>query len=305
MSRALELDRIEPRRGLIRLDDELVLAGLAILAISLLYLAVTGLLGVPGASGLFGHSLGILGFALMLATETLYSWRKRSGGARWGRMSSWLKFHIFTGLVGPYLVFLHAAWKFHGLAGITLLMTGIVVISGFFGRYIYTAVPRTAEGAILERAEVERLLAAAEAELTRIQGERVPAEEPRGRTIAVIAEGRTAAGLPGEPPARTPRQPGPLAGALLVLGRFLFAWRDAWRAWVRQRGLEPQARLARARVSALVRRRDELERQLATLAAARRLIAAWHTLHVPLGLMMFSAAVLHIGAAIYYATLLK
>lgn len=279
MRRAAELGRIDARRSPIRLDDELVLAGLAILAITLLYLATTAMLGVPGASGLIGHSMGILGMALMLATETLYSWRKRAHGRTLGRMSTWLKFHIFTGLVGPYMVFLHSAWKFHGLAGITMLMTGIVVVSGFFGRYIYTAVPRTADGVILERAEVQRMLDQAEATLANLQGERAAAREVR--------------------------DPGLVSGMLMVLGRFLFVWRDAWRAWTRGRGLEPQARAARARVEALLQRRNELQRQVATLAAARRLLATWHTLHVPLGLVLFSAAIMHIGAAIYFATLLK
>jgi len=279
MRRAAELGTIQARRGPIRLDDELVLAGLAMLAITLLYLAITKLLGVPAASGLIGHSIGILGFGLMLVTETLYSWRKRTRSRNWGRMSTWLKFHIFTGLVGPYLVFLHTAWKFHGLAGITLLMTAVVVISGFFGRYIYTAVPRTADGVILERADVQRMLDSAEAALARIEGARAAAQELR--------------------------DPGAISGMLMVLGRFIYGWRDAWRDWNRGRGLEAQARAARARVDALIRRRNELQRQVVTLAAARRLMATWHTLHVPLGLMMFSAAVVHIGAAVYYATLLK
>jgi hypothetical protein len=39
------------RRGPIRMDDELVLAGLAILAITLLYLTITALMGVPAAAG--------------------------------------------------------------------------------------------------------------------------------------------------------------------------------------------------------------------------------------------------------------
>jgi len=279
MRQAADLGTIRVKRGPIRLDDELVLAGLSILAITLLYLALTALLGVPAASGLIGHSIGILGFGLMLITETLYSWRKRSRGRPWGRMSTWLKFHIYTGLVGPYLVFLHSAWKFHGLAGITLLMTAVVVVSGFFGRYIYTAVPRTAEGVILERAEIQRMLDSAEAALARIEGARAAAQDVR--------------------------DPGAIGGLLMVLGRFFYGWRDAWRDWSRGRGLDAQARAARSRVDALVRRRNELHRQLATLAAARRLMAAWHTLHVPLGLMMFSAAIVHIGAAVYFATLLK
>jgi hypothetical protein len=43
---------------------------------------------IPPAGELFGHGLGIVGFLLMLMTETLYSLRKRSRGIRWGRMST-------------------------------------------------------------------------------------------------------------------------------------------------------------------------------------------------------------------------
>ncbi|MBL8102043.1 MAG: hypothetical protein JNM02_05915 [Anaerolineales bacterium] len=119
---------------------------------------ITGLYGVvtfwtqeiPPASELFGHAIGILGFILMLLTETLYSLRKRSKSAAWGRMSTWLQFHIFMGLVGPYMVLLHTSWKFNGLAGATTLLTLIIVVSGFIGRYIYTRIPRTMDGLEIE-----------------------------------------------------------------------------------------------------------------------------------------------------------
>lgn len=156
---------------------------------------------VPAAGELFGHTLGILGFFLMILTETLYSLRKRSRSTRWGRMSEWLQFHIFTGLVGPFMVFLHTSWKFNGLAGAVTLLTAIVVISGFIGRYIYTRIPRTVDGLELD-------------------------------TV--------------------------LGGA-----------------------------------------------QAAALANARRLMALWHTIHIPIGMALFTAAVVHIGGALYYATFLK
>ena len=72
---------------------------------------------IPPAKDFFGLGLGILGFILMLMTEVLYSLRKRSRLAHWGRMSDWMEFHVFTGLVGPYMVLLHTSWKFNGLAG--------------------------------------------------------------------------------------------------------------------------------------------------------------------------------------------
>jgi hypothetical protein len=145
--------------------------------------------------------LGILGFILMLMTEILYSIRKRSRSARWGSMASWLQFHIFTGLVGPYLVLLHSSWKFNGLAGATTLLTILIVISGFIGRYIYTQIPRTLDG--------------------------VEIETPSGQF------------------------------------------------------------------------------QANSLARARRLLAVWHIIHIPIGMALFTAAFIHIGAALYYATLLR
>ena len=147
---------------------ELRWAAGAIAVITVIYLLVVNQLrAMPAASSLFGHSIGVLGFLLMLATETLYSLRKRSRQARWGRTASWLRFHIFTGLVGPYMVLLHTSWKFNGLAGVVMLLTIIVVASGFIGRYIYTAVPRTADGLMLEADDLQAQIAAAEAELQR------------------------------------------------------------------------------------------------------------------------------------------
>ena len=105
---------------------------------------------VPAASEFFGHTLGIVGFILMLLTEILYSLRKRSRSAALGRMSTWLKFHIYMGLVGPFMVLLHSSWKFNGLAGATTLLTAIIVFSGFIGRYIFTRIPRTLDGLEIE-----------------------------------------------------------------------------------------------------------------------------------------------------------
>ena len=178
---------------------ELWLAALAAVMISAIYGAVVALTReIPPAADLFGHMLGILGFILMLLTETLYSLRKRTRAARWGRMSAWLEFHIFTGLVGPFMVLLHTSWKFNGLAGVTTLFTVIIVLSGFVGRYIFTRIPRTADG------------------------------------------------------------------------------------------LEIEGTLSEA-----------------ALRQARRLMALWHTVHIPIGMALFVAAFAHIAAALYYATFLK
>ena len=94
---------------------ELKYAVIAMVFITVAYLVVQARLKeIPSASSLWGHSIGVLGFVLMLMTEVLYSLRKRSMHARWGRMSDWLEFHIFTGLVGPFLVLLHPGFPVQG-----------------------------------------------------------------------------------------------------------------------------------------------------------------------------------------------
>ena len=127
---------------------ELIFSLIAIVAITggYVYLAREE---APQPSGLLGHGLGIVGFLMMLSTETLYSLRKRLPRFTTWQMSTWLQIHIFTGIVGSYLVVLHSAWKFNGLAGVVTFLTVVIVVSGFVGRYIYTAVPRTLDGAEL------------------------------------------------------------------------------------------------------------------------------------------------------------
>ena len=217
-----------------RNNRELWLSLIAILCITAIYLGMVTYLGkIPAASGFLGHMIGIVGFVLMLMTEILYSLRKRSRLARWGKMSSWLEFHIFTGIVGPYMVLLHSSWKFNGLAGITLLLTAIIVASGFIGRYLFTNIPRTADGVEVQTAILEK-------QLERLENEIHRRTEARSREI-----------------------------------------------------------------TRLVKEQKRLQKQIRSLVRTRRWLSLWHTIHVPIGLVLFTAAFIHAMAAIYYATLLR
>lgn len=264
---------------------ELWLALLAIFLITLLYTGVVYRQGaIPAASGLFGHLMGVLGFVLMLMTETLYSLRKRSRVARWGRMANWLQFHIFTGLVGPYLVLLHTSWKFNGLAGVVLLLTIIIVISGFIGRYIYTAVPRTADGVEFQARELGSQIQLVEAQIAEWAAAHPPA--------ALAFQQRQA--LPA----------GAGTGSMLVFGRVISEANDLLESWRARRIKDPEIREQTRQLGQLMQQQRRLYRQMSSLAAARRLLAVWHTVHIPLGMALFTAAFVHIAAAIYYATLL-
>jgi hypothetical protein len=270
-----------------RTNRELWLAFWAVLLISGLYLLVVlQRRSVPAGREFFGHSLGILGFLLMLMTETLYSLRKQSRSARWGRLAGWLQFHIFTGLVGPYLVLLHSAWKFNGLAGVLTLLTVIIVASGFIGRYIYTAVPRRADGTMLAASELEASISALEPEIRDWFQAR-----PDDRAFLGLYEA-----------IETQESPGTLR---LIFGRSLDELRDRlhWRRIKKRLG--PDRKKDAEKMEGLLRQRRTMQRQIASLALARRLLALWHTIHIPIGMALFTVAFFHIGAALYYATLLK
>jgi hypothetical protein len=246
---------------------------------------------IPPASEFFGHSLGIVGFVMMLMTETLYSIRKRQRTARWGRMSTWLEFHIFTGIVGPFMVLLHSSGKFHGLAGIVTLMTLAVVISGFVGRYIYTSIPRTLDGVEMEASQMRSQIQSIEVALA----DRLEAPYNSSQITRPITKTNTF--IPGNLFSSASD------GGGIAVGRSAAEPGGQSPLW----GIssQPAPVPQDEQLDQLVKRHAALNRQLTTLAAARRLMALWHAIHVPLGLALFTAAFIHIAAAIYYATLLR
>jgi hypothetical protein len=69
--------------------------------------------------------------------------------------------------------------------------------------------------------------------------------------------------------------------------------------------LDAAARAQARQLEALAARRRALQRPATSLATARRLLGVWHTVHIPIGVALFTAAFIHVGAALYYATLLR
>ncbi|MBP1702241.1 MAG: hypothetical protein H6Q38_1348 [Chloroflexi bacterium] len=268
---------------MLRSNRELWWALLAVVTITAAYLGVTyAWQEVPPSSELFGHLIGVAGFILMIMTETLYSIRKRSHRARWGRMASWLRFHIFTGIVGPYMVLLHSAWNFQGLAGISLLLTVLIVLSGFIGRYIYTSVPRNVDGAEMESSQIQAQMAALQTELQ----VRMQAQPELAQVMPVVD-----------------REAAPGVG--LIFGRAWIDWQQRRRWNQASRIISPELREQAGQLEALALRQQELRRQEASLATARRWLGLWHAVHIPLGFVLFTTAVIHSAAAFYYATLLQ
>lgn len=230
--------------------------------------------GIPAPGGLLGHSLGIAGFLLMLGAETLYTLRKRWSFFR-GRMTLWLQTHIFMGMVGSYLALLHTAGKFHGLAGVLAGVTLAIVISGFVGRFIYTAVPRTLDGAEVSAAD--------------LLNQCYEAEEQLGTLGFSLTDE-----LLDAPPVH--------GGALLVMGRWFFKWRYRRRVRGMMSKLPLRLRVSTAKIRRLLEARYALQIEVESLIAMRRMLAVWHVFHVPLGIVLFTLAAVHIASALYYST---
>ena len=56
---------------------------------------------------------------------------------KWMKMSTFLKWHIYAGIIGPILALIHTGHRFDSLVGIVLtLLMLLVVLSGFIGRYL-------------------------------------------------------------------------------------------------------------------------------------------------------------------------
>lgn len=81
--------------------------------------------------------LGWLGFGLMVLMN-VYSIRKRTDWLKnRGKLSLWLNFHVFCGILGPTLILFHCGLKVRGLVGISFWSMMISFSSGVIGRYFF------------------------------------------------------------------------------------------------------------------------------------------------------------------------
>lgn len=88
----------------------------------------------PGS--LVGSVLAMVG-SLLMVVPLAYTMAKRLFGMRGSTLRAFLTLHIYAGIIGPILVLLHTGHKFDNPLGVLLtMMTLIVVLSGFVGRYL-------------------------------------------------------------------------------------------------------------------------------------------------------------------------
>ncbi|MFO0984841.1 MAG: hypothetical protein U1E76_24455 [Planctomycetota bacterium] len=236
------------------------------------------------SSASVGLALGLCGLSLM-TFNLLYLVRRALLNVRFlGALRSWMGFHVMTGLLGAGCIALHSGLNLRSAtATIAMAAMAIVVMSGLIGRYLYTRVPRSFEGRLLQFDEVQRSL-------------REHVQYLRELGITSLDEAALA-GLDG-----AARRRGLLASLLrLIHGELALA----------RRHRRVIAELVRLNVPAAGLRQT---RDLLALALRERvwltrfreltdLMASWRFVHRWLALLMLCTAAVHVVLAVTYADL--
>lgn len=234
---------------------------LLLLAVQAVVLVPAYLVFRPESGSLVNLVVGAVALACMVAM-LVYSIARRSRWLReWMRLSTWLHLHIFLGLEGVMLAYVHCLpllWR-HGWpilvnpGMLNLYAVTVVFASGLFGRYLYAQVPKTLGGQHLQAKELDDELA----RLTQGLPDTITAlwrDAPRPRGFfGVISAGQV---------------------------------RSSRLRELRKLPIDPKVR-------ELAARRVTLEHQKAAMGAAQRVFSWWILLHRPIAAAMYLLSFVH------------
>lgn len=239
-------------------------------------------------SGSVGVKLGMFGLAMFLVIF-LYPLRKKWAWlGKQGSSRHWLDNHVLLGIAAPFVIALHAAFKFRGFAGMAFWIMFAVSVSGIVGRYLYGQIPRSLNAAELSLKEVQ--------DLQSKLGEQLATQRVLGK-----GEVRSVLTLPSHE--RVQRMPTAIALAYMPI---LDAERRFKIAALRRHHLEFGEQVAT--LGGFLRTRHvELERAIqvaseeATIAkrvlflsCSQKVFHLWHVVHKPFSYTFALLAVIHI-----------
>ena len=119
-------------------------ASLGILGASLLFYAIERVPASRGSMGgtAAGLAFGSAGFAFMLFAALLGA-RKRIPVYRFGRAQTWMRGHLWLGLLSLPILLFHSGFRYgHGLTAWLMTLLILVVVSGLFGAALQHYMPR-------------------------------------------------------------------------------------------------------------------------------------------------------------------
>jgi len=204
-----------------------------------------------------------------------------------GSLKLWMTVHVASGATALTLVALHAGLHFgDSLGGHAGLAMAVLVLTGAIGRYLYSFVPRAANGRELAVEEVETRLAALSPQWDR---EHPGLADEIGREIrAQVRQGGWSGSLP--------RRLFGLVAGQLRLRRGLAELKQR----VRARGLTP----AEVRdVLDLIRRAQRASFMASHFEELRGLLASWRYLHRWVALLMVLLLIVHVLNAVRFGDL--
>ncbi len=96
----------------------------------------------PSGGSIPGLIFAFAGTALIIF-ECLLSLRKKYPASPLGRVSWWLRAHIWLGLLSLLLILMHSGFSWgHGLAALLMWLFAIITVSGIFGLVLQNWLPR-------------------------------------------------------------------------------------------------------------------------------------------------------------------
>lgn len=264
----------------------------------------------PRGGSWIGLGFGIVTFAFMVY-PALLGLRRRVPTWRVGRASTWLRGHLWLGLLGYLLVFYHAGFRWSGaLTAVLMVLYTIVVASGIWGVFVQQRVPSMMlESVPLEtvyeqiESIVVQLRAEADELVSRLAGPLPPAPTNgahRGAGAAAATVAVTVAGpITGAPTLRETYlgdirpylSPRPPRGSRLENPRERAALFEYLRTVVAPAGHEV--------VDELRAICDE-RRQLAQQKRLHHWLHGWLLVHVPVSLALLVLAAVHAVVSLRY-----
>ncbi len=242
-----------------------------------------------------GYWLGIIGGTLMLLL-IIYPIRKHIKSSRFpGSVRFWFKTHMFFGVAGPLAILYHSNFSTGSLnSSIALLCMLIVASSGFIGRYFYS---RIHFGLYGQKASLTELLQSIEDEKGKLQYIYSITPELKQQLSAIQINHEQHLNL-----AQSIKRFFVLGikirvNSLLIPYRLkklvlAHARQHHWKPQHTQRYLKLLNRYIHHYLNTTIK--------VCEFSIYERLFALWHTLHLPLFIMMLITGIIHVVAVHMY-----
>ena len=250
---------------------------------------------------LLGYTLGIIG-ALLIVCLAWYGVRKRKYASTFGSVQGWLSAHVYLGTALLVVVLLHTGFQFgfnvHTLAFALMVL---VILSGFFGVYVYQKYPARLSdnrGGV-NRSELLDQLADIDNRSKRVAG--TLGDDFGEVVISSISRTQLGATMAGRLKGLDQSQ------VMLRQGSELKAVSNAgqeaaldWLAEQQSRCSDPAQAGTIGELSALLRNKRKLVKQLNEDARLQAILEVWLYAHVPLTAGLLVALMIHILTVFIY-----